>query len=70
MKTAHRNDCKRVFARYDAECPRCNELSQGAAPRKGWGDRQREADAAFTRRLKAHDCKAHRCGPVCVAFDW
>lgn len=36
MKAAHKSDCKRIFRRYDPDCPRCQELAAGAAPRKPW----------------------------------
>ncbi len=36
MNTKHNDRCKRIFARYDMECPRCRELAGGAAPRDGW----------------------------------
>lgn len=35
-RTKHRLDCERVFKRYDADCPRCQELASGADPRGGW----------------------------------
>lgn len=34
--TKHAEGCRRVFSRYDADCPRCLELAEGAAPRQGW----------------------------------
>ena len=70
MKTLHSSTCKRVFSRYDATCPRCQELAAGMAPREGWGDRKRQDYERFLRDLKAHDCKKSGCGPVCTAFDW
>lgn len=53
------------FGRKTAGCPRCDELSNGAAPRDGW---QR---AHFTRKLDAprHTC-TDSCGPVCTANEW
>ena len=36
MKILHKEDCKRIFKRYDESCPRCKELLNGAKPRKGW----------------------------------
>lgn len=52
------------------ECGRCDELRAGAAPRQGWGQRAREAEAERRRAIAAHDCRATRCGPVCTAFEW
>lgn len=39
-KTKHNDTCKMVFGRPSAhnDCPRCNELKEGAQPRKGWAD--------------------------------
>ncbi len=68
--TRHAETCKRVFANYDPTCPRCAELSNGAAPRAGWGDQKRKAEEARLRAIKAHRCTPERCGPVCTAFDW
>ena len=36
LKTKHKDDCRRVFKRYDLACPRCQELSNGAEARQGW----------------------------------
>lgn len=36
IKTAHKEDCKRVFKKYDQECARCQELSNGAPARAAW----------------------------------
>jgi hypothetical protein len=74
----HKSDCKRVFKRYDLTCPRCVELSQGAEPRRGWGNSvayqlrvgRGPAYDSFVRELKSHDCKASGCGPICTKFDW
>lgn len=35
-KVVHKADCGRVFKKYDASCPRCQELMQGAEPRNAW----------------------------------
>lgn len=70
MNTKHQSDCARVFKRYDLTCPRCRELAEGFAPRAGWGDHKRKADAERLAAIRAHDCRTSRCGPVCTAFDW
>ena len=75
MKTAHRTECTRVFRRYDAACPRCQELSTGSAPRAGWGDLQRQQAEQTQRAMASHFAPngPHArgdCGPVCTAFDW
>ncbi len=70
--TKHTADCKRVFARYDADCPRCRELMNGAPAREGWtGQRSPEAER-LRQRIDAlpHNCKASGCGPVCTWGDW
>jgi len=36
IKVVHKEDCVRVFKRYDASCPRCQELMKGLEPRKPW----------------------------------
>jgi hypothetical protein len=69
-KTRHAANCARVFGRYDATCPRCTELKNGAAARRGWGHRnQRHSDLDRTMRIQ-HDCKQSGCGPVCTFGDW
>jgi hypothetical protein len=61
-----------VFGRLArlGQCRRCDELRFGL-PAVQWRTAQRRCDDA--RRLadiRAHDCKASRCGPICTAFDW
>ena len=68
--TKHKDGCARVFKRYDLTCPRCCELAEGFSARQGWGAMRRKAEEERTRAIRAHDCKASRCGPVCTAFDW
>lgn len=68
MTTKH--DHAPNFGRHVDGCPRCAELKAGAAPVVwAWNSRQRE-EAARLAAIRAHDCKASRCGPVCTAFDW
>ncbi len=72
MTAVHHNaNCKRVFARYDPDCPRCEELTNGAPPRKGWGDLKKRNEAARTKAIANHDFTA--CANknfVCTCFDW
>jgi hypothetical protein len=68
--TKHATDCRRVFNRLDPGCDRCVELASGAEPRKWSGTSRREQDARRIAEIRAHDCRASRCGPVCTAFDW
>lgn len=70
--TKHTADCKRVFGRLDASCPRCKELANGASARKGWNDDKQLAEALQTAAIKAHNFLAcPKCGPVCcTCFEW
>lgn len=61
------------------ECPRCDELRDGAEPRTlGWieSKNRREADdARQSRDMAEHFAPGgpHQrgdCGPVCTKFDW
>lgn len=61
--TKHNANCNRAFGRRDAECPRCQELANGAAPRKGWGQ------SRFQTPSRPHTCSA-KCGPVCTVGEW
>ncbi len=75
MKITHKQDCKRIFSRYDLTCPRCQELQNGASPREGWGDRRHQQDLARSRAIEAHyanhnTCDYERRGVPCVTFDW
>ena len=63
----------------EGECPRCDELRAGAAPRTpGWvesAERKARHEAQDRAARKAHFGPGgpHRrgdCGPVCTAFDW
>jgi hypothetical protein len=40
QKIKHNDSCTMAFGRHSLHdnCPRCNELKAGAAPRKGWMD--------------------------------
>ena len=71
---SHTPTCRRVFRRYDASCPRCQELIRGAKPRAGWGDRKRLDDRRHAEECREHFNSAHHrsggCGPVCTFGDW
>jgi len=71
-ETRHAETCSRAFGIMDMTCPRCVELKNGAAPRKGWGHRSRAAyeRAARLDAIRHHDCKRAECGPVCTYGDW
>lgn len=49
------------------QCVRCDALRGGSKP-VSWG--KRDADSDRLRAIRAHDCKASRCGPVCTFGDW
>lgn len=66
--TKHREGCARVFGRYDLTCARCRELMEGMPARKGWG--RKAEDARRIADIRAHNCKAAGCGPVCTFGDW
>lgn len=73
----HSNQCTMAFGKFtktDGQCPRCDELKQGAAPRAGWQKRyftKKAEDATrFNQALEAHDCKASGCMIVCTFGDW
>ncbi len=61
------------FGRKTAGCPRCDELSAGAAPvRWACQDASEEArlrSAAIARHYRSDEC-SRTCGPVCTRFDW
>lgn len=52
--TKHSWDCCRSFAKRDTNCPRCQELDKGAAPRAGWSDAKREREAQRSKEIWAH----------------
>lgn len=70
MGQTHNAECRMVFGRLSREgcCPRCDELRNGAEPRKGWGVPRRKR--SVLREIREHDCAKSGCGPVCTAFDW
>lgn len=70
MKTKHTAECTRVFKNYDINCPRCQELMKGAAPRQGWSQNRKRQDEQRIRDIKDHVCSIEKCGPVCTKFDW
>lgn len=77
----HNSKCKLAFGRPTKEvgaCPRCDELRNGAAPRKGWSmsyNYQMKHGVGpeyerWKRALDAHNCDNAKCGPVCTYGDW
>ena len=72
MTTKHTCNAGRgpVFGRRVAGCPRCDELTAGAAPVLWAAARKARDTRSLTDAIRAHNCKASRCGFVCTAFDW
>jgi hypothetical protein len=75
--TKHSNQCTMAFGRYTKEvgvCARCEELKSGGKPRDGWQKQyyatKKKHEEQFNRELKAHNCTASKCGPVCTFGDW
>lgn len=68
--TKHSDDCNHSFGRRTPGCPRCSELSAGAAPRSWGSSVRRAADQARITAIRSHVCSVATCGPVCTAFDW
>lgn len=73
----HSNSCGMAFGRYtklDGQCPRCDELKNGAAPKAGWQTKyfakKKQDEENFYKSLRAHNCQASNCGPVCTFGDW
>jgi len=60
-----------VFGRRVEGCPRCDELTRGAAPVR-W--RRRDSGYEAAAEVRAHfDSEKHRsggCGPVCTFGEW
>lgn len=69
--TKHKEDCRRVFKKYDTNCPRCKELMAGSPAREGWQKRYyaNKKHAEQIRKIP-HDCKKSNCGPICTFGDW
>ena len=57
-KTIHKNDCARVFKRYDVTCPRCIELINGSTARPAWYSAQKTTIVLF------EDCEHNNLNPA------
>lgn len=75
---AHSTDCIMAFGRKDAECPRCVELINGAAPRSGWQkdyfEQKAHQEKMDALSLANHNkncpiCNGHEKG-VCTFGEW
>ena len=66
-----------MFGRRTAGCPRCDELTAGAAPRTlHWVEARKRSEreqagraAAIRHHYSSGEC-ARTCNGVCVRFDW
>ena len=58
-----------VFGRKVDGCPRCIELALGM-PARQWRNQRVSAAAQRLADIRAHDCKATRCMPICTFGDW
>lgn len=77
-KVKHNDTCKMAFGNPSShnDCPRCNELKEGAKPRKAWNAdkleqeaRNRAAMAEHFKRGGKHD-QIMAAGGVDTAFEW
>jgi len=68
--TRHNEECKRVFSRYDQDCPRCIELMNGSKAREGWNDEKNRNYERWLKELHSHNYQQSNCGPICTAFCW
>lgn len=71
--TKHSPDCKMVFGRKDANCPRCQELIAGLAPRR-WAPSFAQRDTQACHEVSAHFA-SHKhlsgdCGVICTFGEW
>jgi hypothetical protein len=72
--TKHNSLCSMAYGKLSpmGQCPRCDELAHGAKPRPApnWLRRPKVPESERIRAIRAHNCQASQCGPVCTAFDW
>jgi hypothetical protein len=71
--TKHSVDCKMAFGRKDRNCPRCQQLLNGAPPVK-WSESFKQRDARRCAEIADH-FKSHKhlsggCGVVCTFGEW
>ena len=73
-KTMTQHNHQVIFGRKEADCPRCEELKNGAKPRDGWQKSyfvaKKRNEAARIEAIRNHNCVESKCGTVCTAFDW
>jgi hypothetical protein len=76
--TQHNDSCTMAFGRLSAHCncPRCEELKSGSAPRKAWDHRQKEYDRMRRSAMAQHFAPGGKhdqivaVGGVDTAFEW
>jgi hypothetical protein len=69
-----------VFGKKTPGCPRCDELIAGADAVQWARTRSKRCACGMlceigdyvcrSCQIRAHNCAASNCGPVCTAFDW
>jgi len=68
MTTKHTH--RLIFGRREAGCPRCAELDAGSPAVQWSGTRRERSMQESLRAIRAHNCQASHCGPVCTFGDW
>lgn len=73
----HNDACTMAFGRFSKrnDCPRCNELKSGAAPRAGWQagyfSNKKAQEARTLAAIRSHDFAACAAkSGCCTCFDW
>ncbi|MFI6981539.1 hypothetical protein ACIBSV_23490 [Embleya sp. NPDC050154] len=59
-----------VFGRKTPNCPRCDELANGAAPVKWTWTSRRDDDARRAAEIRNHNCRTSGCSVICTFGDW
>jgi len=71
MNTQHSPSCSMAFGRYDMSCPRCQELANGAAPRRpAWTKRLGSSARIQASRLASIDREDIRSNPFSTKGQW
>ena len=76
--TKHNDTCTMSFGRPSShgDCPRCQELKNGAAPRQSWDHHKKEMEERRRQAIAEHFKPGGRHdqiiaqGGIDTAFDW